>query len=155
MVMYRIRRRWTVREVDLPSDLLLSRRRLLRWFALSIGLINENDSREGILDVLDALLTFWFVRKRNPTFDDLKELVARRYVERGKKSPTDEALRKHLRKLLSIGLVRREGRTYVLDVDPLRPEDPASAIDHLFERICRLRDLVRAGFSHLRSLYER
>ncbi len=155
MVMYKIRRRWTVREVDLPSELLLSKRRLLRWFALSLGLINENDQREGILNLLDALLTFWFSKKKDPSFDDLKDFVARRYIEKGKKPPADEAIRKHLRKLISIGLVRREGRVYMLDTDPLRPEDPISAVDNVFERMNSVRELIRAGFSHLKSLYER
>ncbi|NPA86478.1 MAG: hypothetical protein GXO00_00500 [Candidatus Diapherotrites archaeon] len=153
--MYRIRRRWTIREVELHPDLLLSRRRLLRWFALSLGLLNERDQREGIIVLLDVLFEYWFLRGRNPSFDDIKHSVARRYLERGSSPPSDEALRKHLRKLVKMGLVEREKGVYRLSTHPLRPDDPLTAIDSVFDRILSTKELIKTGFSHLKKLYER
>ena len=151
--MYKIRREWTLREIDLDPSILTSRYALLRWFSLSLGLVNPNDTREGILHLLDALFTYWFSRGKNPTFDDIKVFVGRKYVSKGKRPPSDEAIRHHLRRMIKMGLIERYKGEYVLSKDPLRPEDPASAIDYLYREVERSKELVKTGFQHLKNLY--
>ncbi len=151
--MYNIRREWTIREVELNPSILTSRKGLLRWFAISMGLINQGDRREGVIVLLDALFTYWFSRGKNPTFEELKYFVSRRYLERGEKPPSDEALRHHLRKMTRMGFIDRIGGRYKLNNDPLRPDDPISSINMMFKKIENVKEQLMVGFTHLKNLY--
>jgi len=62
-----IRNTYIIREMDIPPQVKLTKRSLLRWLALSLGLISENESRSTVLDVLDALFYFQFAKSQNPT----------------------------------------------------------------------------------------
>ncbi|MDZ4256463.1 MAG: hypothetical protein U1C71_02570, partial [archaeon] len=53
-----VRRTFTIKEVDLPPQVRMTKRGLLRWFALASGLLSEQESRQTILDVMDALFHF-------------------------------------------------------------------------------------------------
>ena len=151
--MYNVLGEWNLRKVELSSGILSSKRSLLRWLALSLGLLDKNDRREGVLDVLDALFSWWFGRREDPTFEDIKYYVSRRYLERGKRPPSDEALRYHLRRLIRMGLVARRNKRYRLRTSPHKPEDVRSAIDSMFEEVEKVRELLKEGISHLKNLY--
>ena len=48
----------TIRELALPEDVLLARKSLIRWVALSLGMIHPNESRRLLLDILEVLFEF-------------------------------------------------------------------------------------------------
>ena len=73
-----VRKNFTLRQMDFPPNIQFTRKSLLRWFALSIGLISEKESRSTILDVLDAVFYFNFTKKHNPTTIEVQELLQER-----------------------------------------------------------------------------
>ena len=151
--MYKIRSEWAIREIDLPPDLLKSKKALIRWIALSLGVIQPNDGREGALYVLEALFEHVFGRNERPSFEEIKTYVSRRYLEKGKKPPSDESLRHHLRRMIRMGLIERESGRYSFATDILRPDDPTAFVDVLFERMERARKAIKRAISDLSSLY--
>jgi DNA-binding PadR family transcriptional regulator len=98
-----------IREMSLPDDVLMARKSLVRWIALSLGLILPNESRMLLLDVLDALLYF-HVKKQTPTTQDI---LARLETEIGK-PPGEKAVYYHLLKLKEAGIITRKKGMYML-----------------------------------------
>ncbi len=102
-----IRKTFTLRQMDLPPNIQFTRKSLIRWFALSIGLITEKESRSTILGVLDAVFFFNFSKKHNPTTVEIQELLSER------KTPvSDKLLRYHLKRMIQIGLIERKKLKY-------------------------------------------
>ena len=62
-----VRKTFILKKMDLPPSVQLTKRSLIRWFALSFGLISEKESRDTVLNVLDALFHFLLYKKQNPS----------------------------------------------------------------------------------------
>lgn len=110
-----IRRTFTLREIDLPPQVSLTKRSLIRWFALAFGLISPNESRDSVLDVLDALFYFQFQRKIDPTVDDFpkywKEKNAKEII-------SEKLLRYHLNRLVKLNVLVRKNKHFRLNPAP-------------------------------------
>jgi len=106
-----IRSELTLRELALPDDVLLARKSLIRWIALSLGMILPNESRRLLLDILEVLVEF-HVKDEAPT---TKDIIAR--LEGLTKEPQNpKAVYYHLLRLKDGGvLVRKKGRYYLGD----------------------------------------
>lgn len=104
-----IRSELTLRELALPDDVLLARKSLIRWLALSLGLILPNESRRLLLDILEVLLEF-HVKDEAPT---TKDIIARlEELSREKQNP--KAVYYHLQRLKNSGILgRKKGRYYL------------------------------------------
>ncbi|MBU0662883.1 MAG: winged-helix domain-containing protein [Candidatus Diapherotrites archaeon] len=102
-----IRGAYTIRAMDMPPEVSMTKRSLLRWFALSFGLISEKESRSTILDVLDALFIMQVAQEKEPTS---REIHA--YINEGGKKISDKLLRYHLKRMLDAGLVNRKKLKY-------------------------------------------
>lgn len=106
-----IRSEFTLRELALPDDVLLARKSLVRWLALSLGMIAPNESRKLLLDILEVLFEF-HVRNDAPTTKD----ILYRLGELTKDEPNPKAVYYHLQKLKESGiLTRKKGRYYFGD----------------------------------------
>jgi DNA-binding transcriptional ArsR family regulator len=104
-----IRSELTIRELALPQEVLLARKSLVRWVALSLGMIHPNESRKLLLDILEALFEF-HVKDSPPTTKD----ILARLSEKGQMSP--KAVYYHLQRLKDMGiLTRKKGRYYLGD----------------------------------------
>ena len=108
-----IRSELTLRELSLPDDVLLARKSLIRWLALSLGMILPNESRRLLLDILEVLFEA-HVKGESPTTKDimlsLKKLT--------KKEPNAKAVYYHLLRLKELGLLsRKKGRYQLGDGD--------------------------------------
>ncbi len=102
-----VRRSFTIRQMDLPPNVTLTKRSLLRWFALSFGLLSEKESRSTILDVLDALFYFNLSRQSAPSTEELRQHLK----EKGKEV-SEKLLRYHLKRLIDLGLLQRKRLRY-------------------------------------------
>ena len=96
-----------MRELALPEDVKLARKSLIRWLALSLGLVLPNESRKLLLDVLEALVYF-HVKGEGPT---TKDIIAKVNEITGKQ-PYEKAVYYHLLKLKELGLVTRKKGIY-------------------------------------------
>ena len=65
-----IRSELTIRELALPEDVLIARKSLIRWIALSLGLIMPNESRKLLLDILEVVFEF-HLKNEQPTTKDI------------------------------------------------------------------------------------
>ncbi len=113
-----IRSEMTLRELSLPDDVLLARKSLIRWVALSLGMILPNESRRLLLDILEVLFEF-HVKNEAPT---TKDIIAK-LEERAKAEQNPKAVYYHLQRLQSSGiLTRKKGRYHLGEGDgkPLR-----------------------------------
>jgi len=109
-----VRRSFTIRQMDLPPEVRLTRRSMLRWFALSFGLISERESRDTVLNVLDALFSFLLEKKHNPSTKELQQFISEKFH----KKISEKLLRYHLNKMIELGLIVRKKNRYELNNAP-------------------------------------
>jgi hypothetical protein len=106
-----IRSEFTIRELALPDDVLIARKSLIRWIALSLGMILPNESRRLVLDILEVLFEF-HMKGEAPT---TKDIIARLgEITREEQNP--KAVYYHLLRLKGSGvLARKKGRYHLGD----------------------------------------
>ena len=109
-----VRKTFIIREMDLPPEVLLTKRSMLRWFALSFGLISEKESRDTIFEVLDALFFFQLQKGIDPS---AKELV-KQINSKAKKPISEKLLRYHLNRLAQTNLLQRKKTKYSFNPSP-------------------------------------
>lgn len=98
-----VKKTFILRQMDLPPQVTLTKRSLLRWFALSFGLISEKESRSTILYVLDALFYFQLGKGVEPTTEQLLF-----YLKEKGKPVSEKLLRYHLKRLIDLGFLQRK-----------------------------------------------
>ena len=89
-----------LREMQLSDDVKIARKSLVRWIALSLGLISPKESRQSVLSLLEALLYYHLKDKKEPTYNDLQEYLKGQNVEVNEKT-----LRYHLTQLRKAGVI--------------------------------------------------
>ncbi|MBS3060998.1 MAG: hypothetical protein J4215_00270 [Candidatus Diapherotrites archaeon] len=109
-----VQKTFIVKRLGLPPDVKLTRRSLLRWFALSTGLISERESRSTILEVLDALFLILLNEKKNPTTLELQSFI----VQKHGKTVSEKLLLYHLKRLIDLQLIIRKRKKYYLNPAP-------------------------------------
>ena len=125
-----IREECLVRNLQFNEDVKLTRKALVRWLALSLGLISPNESRMGLLEVLEALLYFHF-EKIEPDIHQILEKVK----EIKKEEPNPKAVRYHLLQLKKMGLIEAKKLKYRFVLAPLQENDDLSvALAHIYRQ---------------------
>ena len=71
-----IRGECLVRDLQFNEDVKLTRKGLVRWVALSLGLISPHETRAGLLEVLEALLYFHFRRRESRSDPDIHQILS-------------------------------------------------------------------------------
>ena len=100
--------------MDLPPSVVMTKRSLLRWFALAFGLISERESRATILNVLDALLYFLLTKKHSPSTLDIQSFLSEKYRQK----ISEKLIRYHLNRLIELELLVRKNRKYFFNNNP-------------------------------------
>ena len=114
-----VRKTFTVKQMDLPPSVQLTKRSMLRWFAMSFGLLSEQESRDTVLNVLDSLFYFLFFKKQNPSTTELQTYISGKYS----KKISEKLLRYHLNRLITLELVQRKRNRYFLNNSPSSEPD--------------------------------
>jgi hypothetical protein len=109
-----LRREFLIRQLDLPPSVGLTKKSLLRWVALSLGLISKNESRDKGFLVLDALFHFLFSKKIEPTTLDIQTRVK----EKNKLDMSEKLIRYHLNRVIELGIIKRSGLKYKVNSAP-------------------------------------
>ena len=124
----------TLRDMHLSQDVKLTRKSLIRWLALSMGLISPNETRTTMLDLLESLFYFQFAEKQDP---DVRDLMSYMQAEFGKNGSNEKAVRYHLLQLQNMGLIERKKGKYFFTVSPLSEKGDFSAtVDFVYKRRC-------------------
>src|SRR5271157_2542012 len=99
----------TLRNLRLTKEVLETRRSIVRWLALSLGVLNPGESRLGAVSVLDALVHYRFVEKTAPDVGQLMVYIGKNWEEINEKT-----LRYHLLRMKRMGLVENsQGKFYL------------------------------------------
>ncbi|MBS3060520.1 MAG: hypothetical protein J4432_03360 [DPANN group archaeon] len=153
-----VMRTFVIRDMELPRDVLLTKQSLLRWIALSLGIISENETRNTILPILDALLHFQVKEQKPASARQVKEyLDSHGWGMRDKigleSRVTEKAISYHLSKLVDRGILQQDKRKYSFARDPENP-DIAGFID-FYVKTNTGKSISRAkrAFEELRNLY--
>lgn len=109
-----VRKTFILRKMDLPPEVLMTKRSLLRWFALSFGLISEKESRSTVIDVLDVLFAALISKKINPSTIDLQNA----FFEKTSKKISEKLMRYHLNRLIKMNLLHRKRNKYYINNNP-------------------------------------
>ena len=116
----------TLRDLSLPDDIKLARKSLIRWLALSLGLISPNESHMLLLDILEVLISF-HVKNEQPTTVQILEALEK--LRSGEKKCHPKAVYYHLLRLKESGFIsRKKGQYYIGDGD-------SGKLSQIFRRI--------------------
>jgi len=99
----------TLRNLRITKEVTETRRSLVRWLALTLGVISPGESRLSAVPVLDAILYFQFKEKKDPTVDELIEYIGKSWGEINEKT-----LRYHLLQLKKTNFVNNSKGKYFL-----------------------------------------
>lgn len=102
-----IKRSVTLRELELPEDVFFTRQSMVRYLCFSLGLINENESRDTTVRILDTFLELWKEKRMGV---DVSEITARTGFP-------EKTVRYNMDKLRNIELVSLERGRYILHED--------------------------------------
>ena len=109
-----IRKEFMIRQMDLPDSVKLTRKSLLRWCCLSLGLLSPNESRDKALLVYDSLFVYLFKKKQSPTTLDLQEIIK----EKSNTEMSEKLIRYHLNRLINLGIIVRDKTKYKVNPSP-------------------------------------
>lgn len=102
-----IEREIHLRNLSITNEVVETRRSMIRWLALSLGIINPGESRLSALAVLDAMLYFQFNKKTEPTVADISGYIDEKWDRMNEKT-----LRYHLLQLGKMGMVKHSKGKY-------------------------------------------
>lgn len=102
-----IKRSVTLRELELPEDVFFTRQSMVRYLCFSLGLMNENESRDTTVRILDTFLELWKEKRMGV---DVSEITARTGFP-------EKTVRYNMDKLRNIELVSLERGRYILHED--------------------------------------
>lgn len=135
----------TLRDMQLSRDVRLTRASLVRWLALSMGLVSPNESRTTALELFDAMIKLQFEERTDPDMGRIMEAIR----AAGNGQATEKAVRYHLLGLKNLGLLDRRKGKYFFTVSPLSEKyDLPATIDYVFKRrsdmaISKMKDAAR------------
>jgi hypothetical protein len=126
-----IRQEYIIRDMQLFSEVKLTRRGLVRYLALSLGLISPNETRTLLIDIFDALLKAHFASEE-PDMNRIMELV-NQVREKDLPPAQIKAVRYHIHQLKEKGLLARKTGRYKFALAPMAEDtDLANAFEYLY-----------------------
>ncbi|MBN3037329.1 MAG: hypothetical protein JW834_02695 [Candidatus Diapherotrites archaeon] len=136
---------YVLRDMRLTNEVRLTKQSLLRWLALALGLLSPEESRMGFVPVMDAFLSFQLAESRSPTVKDLAE----------RSQQPEKAVRYHMNRLVSTGLVRCDKRRYCFVRDSASDalNLPKAFREHYSDRLVKSASTVESALSELQRAY--
>ncbi len=148
-----IRKTFTIRSMDFPPSVKLTKRSMIRWFALAFGLISEKESRTTVFDVLDALFYLNLATKTSPSVQNIQAHIKKKHL----KNISEKLLRYHLNRMKETNLLIKKNQAYLFNPAPFAErEDLKASFNHyiskeLNQTLVNLEDV----FGQLSSSYKK
>jgi len=148
-----VRKTFIIRAMDLPPNVKLTRRSMLRWFALAFGLISEKESRTTVLDVLDALFYLNLSRNANSSVPEIRAYIKKKHS----KDISEKLLRYHLNRIKETDLLVRKKQEFLFNPAPFAERDDlkASFNHYISKSISATLSNLEDVFSELASGYKK
>ncbi|MEM4554332.1 MAG: hypothetical protein QXT25_00585 [Candidatus Anstonellaceae archaeon] len=149
-----IRGECLVRDLQLSEEVKLTRKGLIRYLALSLGLIYPNESRTGLLEVLEALLFFHYQKRETHNDPDIHQIIEK-IAQIKKSSPNPKAVHYHLLQLKKLGIIEQKKRRYRFVLSPMQENDDLAEglayvyrqrFEASFEKIRKVLSLIEKSF---------
>ena len=122
-----VRKTYVLRQMDLPPSVSMTKRSLLRWFALSFGLLSGKESRSTVLNVLDGLFYYILEQQTHPSTMDIQGFLHEKHGQK----VSEKLIRYHLNKLIELELLVRKSRKYQFNNHPYdEPNSLQSSFSH-------------------------
>ncbi len=100
-----IKTEFTIRDLYLTNDVLITKKSLTRWIALALGLISPNETRTTLIDLLDVLFDF-HIKKEPITVKNIMN-----YFKENGINADEKSIYYHLSRLKKMGLLtNKKGR---------------------------------------------
>jgi len=146
-----VRKTFVLRKMDFPPEVSLTKKSMLRWTALSLGLISENESRSTVIEIMDLFFTKIFSEEKNPSSQEIQEALE------GKGTKVSEKLvRYHLNKMCEIGFLAHSKGRYSLNPAPdAERNNLPEAFSYWYKReLDESVNRVTSALSKLQAAYE-
>jgi predicted transcriptional regulator len=141
----------TVRDMRLPADVTLTKRSLIRWIALSLGLINPNESRKSLIYLIEILFENQLHERKGISVDEIMDKVQKnKDIE---KTFSEKTVRYHLLRLEKKGFVKRKNIYYSLSVSDFSDDSIENVVDEYIIRQNKAMDKVKIALTKLKGLY--
>ncbi|MGC8694529.1 MAG: hypothetical protein ACP5RI_02840 [Candidatus Micrarchaeia archaeon] len=137
----------TLRKMALTKEVKETRRSLIRWLALAMGIINPGESRLSAVEVFDALIYFHFKFKKNPTVDEIAD-----YINTNWEQINEKTLRYHLLQLSKANIVEHSKGRYSLVYPTGEEFDEIKWLDYYFKaQIEPIKESISNALSELKN----
>lgn len=138
----------TLRNLRVTKEVVETRRSIVRWMALALGVISPGESRLTAISVLDSVFYFQFGQRKDPTVEELSTYINQSWGEINEKT-----LRYHLLQLKKAHIVDNAKGKYFLTAPQMGDRYDADAwvsnyIDSLTNPI---KDKTRAVIKELKG----
>lgn len=141
----------TVRDMRLPSDVKLTKRSLIKWIALSLGLINPNETRKSLLYLIEILFDNQLQKGEGISVEQIMEKVSKnKDIE---KTFSEKTVRYHLLRLEKKGVVKRRNIYYSLSVSDFSDSSIENIVDEYALRQGKVMDKVKNALTSLKGFY--
>ncbi len=147
-----IRQEHIIRDMQLFSEVKLTRRGLVRYLALSLGLISPNESRTLMLDILEALFGAHFAGEE-PNFHQIMDRV--NAIRQSSDPAQEKAARYHIHQLKLRGIIERKQGKYRFVLPPLADNnDLGNALEYVYLQNAKTAfEKVKTAAATLRHMY--
>lgn len=138
----------TLRNLRLTKEVTETRRSMVRWLALALGIINPGETRLSALGVLDAMLYYQFTMKQDPT---VEELAA--YINEAWGQMNEKTLRYHLLQLKNANILTHSKSRYsfVLPASGERYDENAWIDGYFSSELEPIRDKIAMVIKELKG----
>jgi DNA-binding transcriptional ArsR family regulator len=142
---------YTIRKMRLPPEVKLTKQSLLRWLALSLGLLSEDETRQSVIPVMDAAFT---LQLRDRTEFELEDVIL--FLKKQEKEMPKKTVSYHLKKLQETGLLEKTGRRYrfVKDAYSSHLSLPSTFQETYTKNIQESTARVAKAFEEIHRIYE-
>jgi hypothetical protein len=138
----------TLRDLRITKEVMETRRSIVRWLALALGIISPGESRLTAISVLDSMLYFQFSERKEPSVEEITEYINRLW------SPINEkTLRYHLLQLKKTNIINNSKGKYFLVAPSIGDKyDPDLWIEsYLDAQVNPIRDKIKIAIKELKS----
>lgn len=137
-----------LREMQLTDDVKMTRKSLVRWLALSLGLVSPKESRLSVLNILEAILYYHLKEKRGASYDDLVEYFRTQGIEMNEKT-----IRYHITQLRKSNILEDDRGSYRFS--GFYGDNLAQALEQLYTEKARIAfSNIKNAVDVLQKLYE-
>ncbi len=138
----------TLRDLRITKEVTETRRSIVRWLALALGIISPGESRLTAVSVLDALLYFQFIEKKDASVEEITGYINKNWAQINEKT-----LRYHLLQLKNTNILNNSKGKYSLVAPAVGDKYDADLwiSNYLDMQINPIKDKIRMAMKELKG----